>query len=148
MADTYFGIGKLNFFLFLVIYMLVLGLVITMFNNTTNKEWDGKWHSPFGDIKTPENPSNEQTSLKKEVTNPIGLPNPMAPVEKLSNGFAKLGGIIMSALGIMWIGLTVNAPGMPDIVRIFMITPVVILLSVVILDIILDLIKAVKPDWL
>lgn len=148
MADTYFGIGKLNFFLFLVVYMLVLGLVISIFNNTQNNaEWDGKMHSPFGSVNS-ETPQQESPSLKKEVTNPIGLPNPMSPIEKLSGGFAKLGDIIMSALGIMWIGLTVDAVGMPEIIRLFMITPVVILLSVVILDIVLDLIKAVKPDWL
>lgn len=147
MAETYFGIGKLNLLLFIVIYLLVLGLVISIFENVdVGKEWDGTLHSPFED-KTPK-PVEDKSSLKKEVTNPIGLPNPMSPIERLSNGFAKLGEAIMAGLTILWIGLTVDTGSIPQIIKIFMATPVIVLLSIVIVDLLLDLIKAVKPDWL
>jgi hypothetical protein len=124
MAETYLGIGKLNFFVFLCIYVIIVGVVCAMFNPSVT----GFDNNPYKE-------SNTFADKKTPATDLWGM-------------FGFIGDIVKVALSVFWAGLTLNIPDVPIIVKAFMVTPVFLIFIVVIIDILLDIIKTVKPSWL
>ena len=137
MADTYFGVGKLNFFIFLVVYISVVGLVGAMFD-------------PVGAGLVPTQPTQQDLEdgansfpidvYGKDTTTGMGKQPPGFSFWSALDTVSKT---ISTALAVFWMGLTFNIPGVPVMLKFFMVVPVVIVLIIVTLDIIIDILKAV-----
>lgn len=136
MADTYLGIGKLNFFVFLIMYILVVGVVSAIFDPVG-----------LGLVTTNENIAEGANKFPIDVskTGPKDNPNPLggAPNVGIWDAIGKVAGIIGTAIGIFWAGLSFNVPGVPLLLRTFMVIPVFVLFVVVLLDLIIDILKAI-----
>lgn len=132
MADTYFGIGKLNFFVFIVVYFMVVGVVGAVFDPV------GKGLVPTDDSLAKGAKQFDTGVMAKQK----------APKADIWGAFGMIGGVVSTGLGIFWIGMTFDIPGIPDMLRLFLTVPVLIVFFVVIIDILMDIIKTVKPSWL
>jgi hypothetical protein len=133
MADTYLGIGKLNFFVFLVVYFMIVGVVGALFDPIGN-----------GLVPTEESLSSGAGKWNVDVekgsdSNILGDPPGLSFWDTLTT-IAKTIGTVFN---IFWIGLTFNIPGMPILLRMFMVIPVVLVFIIVLFDIIIDLLNAV-----
>jgi hypothetical protein len=134
MAD-YFGVGKINFFVFLVVYISVVGLVAALFDPVsaglvpTQTELE-KGASPFTGVDV----------YGKDTSTGMGKQSPGFIILSALDIIGKTMG---TALSVFWLGFTFNIPGIPVMLRFFMVIPVVIVLLVVCLDIIIDILKAV-----
>lgn len=144
MAETYFGIGKLNFFVFLIVYFMVVGLVAALFDpslvgvgkDPSLQDLEKKTAYPNIDIDG----KDAKTEKDKQI-NPLGNLPQMADWDK--GAFGKISELFGTGIGIFWAGLTFNIPDMPLLLRLFMVIPVVGAFMIVMLDMIIDLLKAV-----
>ena len=119
MSDSYFGIGKLNFILFLVIYVLAIGITNAVFNPTTYSVGSGTGlgfeAGVFKDQQQPPSGSDIFSALNQFVS------------------------IIFTGMSILFNGFWINVPGVPLIVNLLLCLPVDILLVIVLMDIIRDI---------
>lgn len=139
MADTYFGIGKLNFFVFLIVYFMIVGVVASVFNPTIAGV------SPDMTEQSLEQGADKWTSVDVErAENDKNTPLGKSPPDfNLWNAFGTVANICKTAFLVFWAGLTFNIPGVPTLLRMFMVVPVVIVFVVVIFDTLIDVLKAV-----
>ena len=135
----YAGIGKINFFVFLVVFFMIVGVVGAIFDPVGNGmvateqdliEGAGGW------------------GIDVDRTGETDSPNPLSKDSPSVGGSAwdvltTVFSTVVTALRIFWIGLTFNIPGVPLLIRMFMVIPVVVSFVAVILDIIIELLKAV-----
>lgn len=119
MSDSYFGIGKLNFILFLVIFMLVVGIVNVVFNPTAyglgEQNMLGYEGGVFQDQQSQPADNNIFTAISQFVA------------------------LIFAGLTLLSAGFYLNIPGIPMIVNLLLCVPVDILLVIVIIDIVRDI---------
>lgn len=135
----YAGIGKINFFVFLVVFFMIVGVVGAIFDPVGNGmvateqdliEGAGGWGIDVDRTGETDSP------------NPLSKDSPSA-WDVLTTVAASYFSTVVTALRIFWIGLTFNIPGVPLLIRMFMVIPVVVSFVAVILDIIIELLKAV-----
>jgi len=119
MSDSYFGIGKLNFILFLVIFMLCVGIINVVFNPTA-----------YG-LGEQNMLGYESGVFQDQQSQPSG-----GDMFSALNQFVSL---IFAGLTLLSAGFYLNIPGVPAIVNLLLCVPVDILLVVVIIDIIRDI---------
>lgn len=134
MADTYFGVGKINFFVFLVVYIMVVGCVGALFDPVsaglvpTQKDLE----EGAGGFPVDVYGKDTRTTMGKQ-----------APKFDFWSALTTIAKTVSTALSIFVMGLTFNIPGIPILLRMFMVIPVVIVFIVVFLDIIIDILKAI-----
>jgi len=119
MSDSYFGIGKLNFILFLVIYMLVIGVTNAVFNPAAYSVGSGSALGYEGGV------------FQDQQQQPSGT--------DIFSAIGQFVSIIFSGLSLLLNGFWITVPGVPAIVNLVLCAPVDILLVIVLMDIIRDI---------
>jgi hypothetical protein len=135
MADTYLGIGKLNLILFMVVYFMIVGVVATIFNSAE----DNTVLSDSSLSEGADSSWDRSTNLQQGKT---------VNVEKPSNNWWDSAGkairILTSGVAIFWAGITFDlGDEFPLLLRLFLSVPVVLLFLVVVIDTIIEVLKAV-----
>lgn len=119
MSDSYFGIGKLNFILFLVIFMIVIAIVNVVFNPTA-----------YG-IGSQSVLGYESGVFQDQQKQPSGT--------DMFSAISQFVSLVFTGLTLLMSGFWLSIPGIPIIVNLLLCVPVDILLVVVLLDIIRDI---------
>jgi hypothetical protein len=117
MAETYLGIGKLNFFLFLIIFVFIVGAVAQVFQAKDPAS------------VTAQNSKFNQATTFKDKPAPTGN-----WLDTVTSGM----GMVKTALGVFWAGLTLDIPDLPTAIRLIICVPVIIMFMVVLIDILVD----------
>ncbi len=135
MAETYLGIGRFNIILFLVIYFMVVGVVGSLFDPTF-----------YADKSLTENDVNNGIDVwgmdsKVQGQTKTALLQQVNPT--LWNAWDNIVKIFTTFLSLIFIGMTFSIPNVPTAVQLFMSVPVIILFAFIILDLVIDILKAV-----